>query len=79
MSLRSLESMLCHEARHFFNNRSLRIKDILQWSTSLEPVKNDAREGEVYAVLPISKIAVCISASLDKRKPEAAMKEQSNV
>lgn len=63
MSLRSLESAITAEARRFFNNPKLRVKDIQEWSTGeLKP-----QEGEVVGRMPFNGIWVAIKAECDKR------------
>lgn len=63
MSLRSLESSITLEARRFFNNPKLRVKDLQEWSTA-ELV---APEGEVSARMPINGVYVSIKTENDKR------------
>lgn len=67
MSLRSLESAIWREAQQFFNNRKIRLKDIMEWSTgSIDP-----GDGEVVERLPKKGIYVAIMKDLDKRKGAA--------
>ncbi len=63
MSIRALESAITSEARRHFNNRTLRVKDLQEWSTA--PIK--AQEGEVTALLPLNRVYVAIKAEHDKR------------
>lgn len=64
MSIRSLESAITSEARAVFNNRKLRVKDIMEWSTGeIKPA-----DGEVVARMPLNGVYVAISAEHDKRK-----------
>jgi len=63
MSIRVLESAITAEARRYFNNRTLRVKDLQEWS--LAPVK--AQAGEVTAKLPLNGVYVAIKAEHDRR------------
>jgi hypothetical protein len=65
MSMATLETAILAEARAVFNNRKLRKKDILEWSTGT--IK--AVDGEVQATLPVLKVNVAILKVNDKRKP----------
>lgn len=71
MSLRALESAITSEARRHFNNRTLRVKDLQEWSTG--PIK--AQAGEVVERLPLNGVYVAIKAEHDKRPPAAGVKE----
>jgi hypothetical protein len=63
MSLRSLESGITLEARAFFKNTKLRVKDLREWSSGqIQP-----QAGEVTAFLPINRVYVTILKELDKR------------
>ena len=64
MSFRSLESAICAELRNVLNNRSIRVKDILEWSTG--DVKGE--EGEIVVCIPNYLVNVCVKKELDKRK-----------
>lgn len=61
--MRSLESEILAESRTLFNRRTLRLKDILEWSTA--PIK--PRSGEVVARLDVLRVYVCIAEAHDKR------------
>jgi hypothetical protein len=63
MSIRALESAITAEARRHFNNRTLRVKDLQEWSSA--PIK--AQAGEVTAKLPLNGVYVAIKAEHDKR------------
>ena len=63
MSMRSLESAIASEARRHFNNRTLRVKDLQEWSTA--PI--EAQAGEVTDKLPLNGVYVAIKAEHDKR------------
>jgi hypothetical protein len=63
VSLRSLESAITSEARRHFNNRTLRVKDLQEWSTA--PIKPEA--GEVAEHLPLNNVYVAIKVEHDKR------------
>lgn len=65
MSLRTLETAICIEARDILNNRKLRIKDLLEWSTGAVT----ASDGEI--VIKTSLAYVCVKAEHDKRKPQS--------
>lgn len=63
MSLRSFESSLASEARVVFNNRKLRVKDLMEWRmTEVKP-----HDDEVVAYLPLNGVWVAIKKELDKR------------
>lgn len=63
MSMRSLESAITREARVFFNNRKLRVKDLMEWSTGeIKP-----HEGEVIAKLPLNGVYIAVKTECDKR------------
>lgn len=63
MSLRALESAITSEARRHFNNRTLRVKDLQEWSSA--PIK--VQPGEVTALLPLNRVYVAIKVEHDKR------------
>lgn len=63
MSVRSLESAICFSARIYLNNRTLRVKDLAEWSTS----EITPREDEVVGRMP-DGIYVAIEKKYDKRK-----------
>jgi hypothetical protein len=67
MSMRSLEAEILAQAREVFNNRKLRQKDILEWSSG--HIKPQAEE--VVAKLP-NGIRVAVAPEHDKRKPGSA-------
>lgn len=63
MSIRAMESAITAEARWYFNNRTLRVKDLVEWSTALiKPVA-----GEVVAKMPLSGVYVSVKVEHDKR------------
>lgn len=63
MSFATLERMVLAGAKIFFNNRKLRLKDLMEWSTGeLKPA-----EGEVAGYIPDPGVWVCIKQELDKR------------
>lgn len=64
MNMRALESAITSEARRHFNNRTLRVKDLQEWSTG--PIKVQA--GEVVERLPLNGVYVAIKVEHDKRK-----------
>lgn len=53
MALSPLERQVWTEARKLFNNPNLRLKDLLEWSTSEVLVKKNLRETEVMGGLLI--------------------------
>ncbi|UKM31212.1 hypothetical protein CrLKS3_g30 [Cylindrospermopsis phage Cr-LKS3] len=63
MSIRSLESEIVREARKYFCNSRLRVKDLMEWSTG-DVKQND---GEVIGRLPMG-VSVAILKENDKRK-----------
>lgn len=63
MSIRQLESAIIAEARRYFNNRTLRVKDLQEWSSA--PIK--APTGEVTVKLPLNGVYVAIKVEHDKR------------
>jgi hypothetical protein len=68
MSLATVERAIWKEAQEVACNKKLRLKDILEWSSSEEVVKGNMQEGEV--VFPVSDgLWVCILQEMDKRKP----------
>lgn len=68
MSIRQLESAITAEARRHFNNRTLRVKDLQEWSSG--PI--EAQAGEVVDRLPLNGVWVAIKAEHDKRAAQAA-------
>jgi hypothetical protein len=68
MSLATIERQVWGQAKEVACNKKLRLKDILEWSTSEQVVRDNMQEGEV--VFPVSDgIWVCIPREMDKRKP----------
>ena len=49
MSMATLERAILARAKIVFKNQKLRLKDILEWSTSEDQVKKNLGAGEVYA------------------------------
>lgn len=64
MSLATLERAACASARIVLNNRKLRVKDVLEWSTS--PIAPRAGEVVVFVRDPGVYVAV------KREHPEAA-------
>lgn len=56
MSLREIETAMLAELREVADKRSIRLKDIMEWSTA--PVQ--AQEGETLYFLPNLKIHVAV-------------------
>ncbi len=67
MTFRDLEKSVWAEAKKVFNNPKLRLKDILEWSTSEEAIKGNTGVDEVVAVMPELGVYVCVAKSNDKR------------
>lgn len=63
MSMRELESSICSELRRIVKNRSIRIKNMVEWSAG----QIKAQEGETLVYIPLYHVWVCIINSLDKR------------
>lgn len=72
MSMATLERVILASAREVFKNRKLRMKDILEWSTSEEQVKKNLRDGEVYAHVADPGAYVAIAKENDKRPPASS-------
>jgi hypothetical protein len=64
MSFATLERAVLAEAKSVLNNRGLRKKDIIEWSTG--DVK--AEDGEVVVRCPELGVNVCVKKEHDKRK-----------
>jgi hypothetical protein len=64
MSFATLETAVLNEARVVLNNRKLRKKDIIEWSTG--DVK--AEDGEVVVRCPDIGVNVVVPKEHDKRK-----------
>lgn len=61
--MQAVERQLREEAKDILNNRGLRNKDILEWSTgAIEP-----HDGEVTAYLPKMGVYVSVAVHQDKR------------
>lgn len=73
MSMSSLESSICSEARWVLENRTLRVKDLIEWSTSeivpTSVANGDPQPEEITVRLPLSGVYVTVLKSHDKRKP----------
>ena len=63
MSLRNFERSITVEARGVFRNSKIRLKDLLEWSTT--PI--DTLEGEVTEHLPGNAVYVVHKKEIDKR------------
>lgn len=68
MSMATLERAILAGAKDAFKNPRLRMKDILEWSTSEAQVKKNLGDGEVYAHVPDPGAYVAIAKENDKRK-----------
>lgn len=71
MNMRNLERAVWQEAKRVFCNPNLRLKDLLEWSTSKSAVMSRMERGDVIAGVPCGAW-VCILAKHDKR-PERAV------
>lgn len=56
MSLSSLERAIWRELQQVTGNRKIRLKDMMEWSTSADALK--PREGEKVIHLPLHKVNV---------------------
>lgn len=68
MSMRSLEQEILSKAKTLFKNPRLRLKDLLEWSTSEETVRGNCQDDEVVAEVSTG-VWACVAKSNDKRKP----------
>ena len=66
MSFAGLERAVMAELREVVNNRRLRNKDLLKWSTG----QVDSEEGEVVVHLPRLGVNCAIAREHDKRQGE---------
>ena len=63
MSMATLERAVLAGTRDVLNNRKLRMKDILEWSTGeIKP-----QDGEIMVRVPYPGVNVCVAAVMDKR------------
>ena len=60
MSLRSLESSVCLELRRITKRPKLRVKDIMEWSTSEAIVRRNATESEEVHHCPLNGVWAAI-------------------
>ncbi len=70
MTFQDLERAAWAAAKKAFANPKLRLKDLLEWSTSEEVVQGNLREGEVMVAIPDLGVWVAVAKTHDKRKPE---------
>lgn len=61
MSMRELEREIITEVREIKGRRSIRIKDMLEWSTSEKTVRDNMREGEEVIHCPKTGTWVCLA------------------
>lgn len=61
--MKTLETAILWNAKEFFNNRALRLKDIMEWSSG----EIKAHIGEVVAHIPDPGVYVAIKKENDKR------------
>lgn len=67
MSMKDLERAILAGAKEVLNNRGLRMKDIMEWSTG--DIK--AQDGEVCVHVPDPGVNVCVKVECDKRTANA--------
>lgn len=67
MSLATLEREIAWKVRDALNNQKLRVKDILEWSTS--EIKQAGGEVVIYLPPPMA-VYVAVLKEHDKRKPK---------
>jgi hypothetical protein len=67
MSMRSLESALCREAREVLNNSFLRVKDMAEWRTGDWMDNKSLIPGETKVFLPKHKVTLWVKNEHDKR------------
>ena len=69
MSMRSLETAILAELREVVGKRSIRLKDIQEWSTGDVKIQ----DGETLVILPDLKVNVAVKTEcLGKKRAEAA-------
>lgn len=66
MSMATLEREIVAEARRFLNNRKLRNKDLLAWSTGVLEAEDES-ELAVQLDSPGLRVWIVVSKSCDKR------------
>jgi high-affinity K+ transport system ATPase subunit B len=64
MGMRELERLICASARVVLNNRKLRVKDIMEWSTG----EINPQDGEVVIRVADLGVWVAVKKEHDKRK-----------
>lgn len=68
MSMKSLERVIINELRTLVKNPKLRLKDLLEWSTSEGAVDNNLQGGEVKVHLPGIGVWCAIAKEHDRRE-----------
>jgi hypothetical protein len=68
MSIATLEQAIVAAAQIELNNPKLRIKDIIEWSTSEKAVRKNAQEYEVVVHIPDPGVWIAVLKSADKRE-----------
>lgn len=66
MSFHDLERWVLLNARVALNNPKLRLKDLMEWSTSENKVKRDLCEGEVMLHLPNPGVWIAVKKEHSK-------------
>ena len=68
MSMATLERAVLDEAKTVLKNPKLKMKDIMEWSTSGEKVKEGCINDEIAVRCPSIGVWVAVSKTLDKRE-----------
>ena len=72
MSMRDVERRIWKEAKVVLSNPKLRLKDIVEWSSSEKAVKGHLLETEVMIGIPSLGVWAAILRKHDKRVDEPA-------
>jgi hypothetical protein len=72
MSMRTLEAAILQEAREVVGKRTLRMKDISEWSTSKSAVMQGLLPDEVFITLPKHQVHCAILKSAMPKKFKGA-------
>ena len=79
MSMRSLESAILGELRRVTGRNKLRLKDIMEWSTSETAVRNNVRDSEEVIHCPLNgvwcAIPKVVSPPITKRSDSGEPKQ----
>ena len=74
MTFAEMQRRVWTRAKEVFNNPKLRLKDLLEWSTSEDAVKRNMESGDVMAEVSCG-IWVCVLKKHDKRKAAKPKKD----